>query len=54
MGAGVGYKYPHDFPGHYVAQDYMPPEVAGRRYYRPSDQGSEFKIRERRSQRGQA
>lgn len=53
MGSGVGYKYPHDFPGHYVAQDYMPPEVAGRRYYRPSDQGNELKIRERRRQRGQ-
>lgn len=53
LGAGAQYKYPHDYPGHYVAQEYMPPEVRGKRYYRPSDQGSEAKIRERRRMRGQ-
>ena len=49
---GEQYKYPHDYPGHYVQQEYMPPEVKGRRYYIPSDQGQELKLRERRRARG--
>ena len=49
---GEQYKYPHDYPGHYVQQEYMPPEVRGRRYYIPSDQGQELKLRERRRARG--
>ena len=52
LGSGAQYKYPHDFPGHWVAQEYMPPEVKGRRYYVPSDQGQEAKLRERRRLRG--
>ena len=52
LGSGAQYKYPHDFPGHWVAQDYMPPEVKGRRYYVASDQGQEAKLRERRRLRG--
>ena len=52
LGSGVQYKYPHDYPGHYVRQEYMPPEVKGHRYYIPSDQGQELKLRERRRQRG--
>ena len=52
LSSGAQYKYPHDFPGHWVAQEYMPPEVRGRRYYVPSDQGQEAKLRERRRQRG--
>lgn len=40
------------FPGHWVRQEYMPPEVKGRRYYIPSDQGQELKLRERRKLRG--
>ena len=32
LGHGKGYKYPHDYPGHVVAQEYMPPSVKGRRY----------------------
>lgn len=49
---GEQYKYPHDYPGHYVQQEYMPPEVKGRKYYIPSDQGQELKLRERRRARG--
>ena len=30
---GQNYKYPHDYPGHYVKQQYMPPDLAGKRYY---------------------
>jgi putative ATPase len=32
---GKGYKYPHDFPGNVVEQEYRPPELEGRRYYEP-------------------
>lgn len=38
---GSGYRYPHDFPGGLVRQDYLPDEVADREYYRPSDNGAE-------------
>ncbi len=49
--SGEGYKYPHDFPGHYVKQEYMPPEVRGQVYYKPSDQGHEEKIRQAKALR---
>ncbi len=52
LGSGAQYKYPHDYPGHWVPQEYMPPEVKGRKYYTPSDQGQELKLRERRKTRG--
>ncbi|HZR18191.1 MAG TPA: replication-associated recombination protein A [Verrucomicrobiae bacterium] len=44
LGHGEGYKYAHDFPEHFVAQDYLGTE---KRYYEPSDQGVEKKIKER-------
>lgn len=44
IGSGDGYKYPHDFPGHWVRQVYMPPEVQGKQYYRPSEMGHEATI----------
>jgi putative ATPase len=44
LGRGKGYRYPHDFPGHYTAQDYLPQK---REYYRPSEQGEEKRIKER-------
>ena len=47
MGYGAGYKYSHDYDGHFEPQDYLPPELAGRRYYEPSDQGSEAAIGDR-------
>jgi putative ATPase len=40
-----GYKYPHNYPGHYVKQDYLPKEIAGRVFYEASEQGNEAKIR---------
>ena len=46
LGAGQGYKYPHDYPGHYVTQQYMPTELAGHVYYRPGELGQEKKIAE--------
>ncbi len=47
LGHGKGYKYPHDHPGHHVPQQYLPDELAGRRYYEPGDQGYEKLIKER-------
>ena len=47
LGYGKGYKYPHDFPGHYVEEDYLPEDLKGRIYYRPSNQGYEGEIRKR-------
>lgn len=44
LGAGGGYLYPHDYPGHWVKQQYMPDEIKDHEYYHPSDQGHEIKI----------
>jgi putative ATPase len=44
LGRGKGYRYPHDYPGHYVAQEYLPQQ---RVYYRPTEQGEEKRIKER-------
>jgi putative ATPase len=44
LGHGEGYQYAHDHPGHFVAQDYL---GAVRRYYEPTEQGSEKQIKER-------
>jgi putative ATPase len=41
LGYGKGYKYPHDFPGHQVEQQYRPIRFQGERYYEPSGQGEE-------------
>jgi putative ATPase len=41
IGAGVGYRYPHDFPGHWVEQPYRPERFQEHRYFEPSGQGDE-------------
>ena len=46
LGHGTGYKYAHDFPNHYVEQQYLPDEIKDERFYEPSDNGYEQKIRE--------
>ena len=46
LGRGTGYKYAHDYPNHYVAQQYLPYELNGREFYQPSGNGYEVKIRE--------
>lgn len=51
-GTGSGYKYAHDFPGHYVEQQYLPDEARGTPYYVPSEQGFENEIRKIRRARG--
>ena len=47
FGHGKGYQYPHAFPGHFIAQQYLPDEVLDKQFYFPSDQGGEQKIAER-------
>ncbi|KGE18242.1 replication-associated recombination protein A [Paenibacillus wynnii] len=41
----AGYQYPHDFPGHYVKQDYLPKAISRRVFYQATEQGNESKIR---------
>jgi len=33
LGRGIGYKYPHDYPGHYVEQQYLPSEIKDMIFY---------------------
>ncbi|GAP20787.1 AAA family ATPase [Leptolinea tardivitalis] len=47
FGHGEGYLYPHDYPGHYIPQNYLPKMVNDRQFYEPSDQGYEKIIAER-------
>ena len=44
FGHGVGYKYAHDFPGHYVRQQYLPDELEGTKFFEPGDNGYEKDI----------
>lgn len=46
LGRGIGYKYAHDFPNHYVEQQYLPDEIKDARFYHPTENGYEGKIRE--------
>lgn len=46
MGHGTGYKYAHDYPNHYVEQQYLPDEVLGETFYELSDNGYERQIKE--------
>lgn len=52
LGFGEGYKYAHDYPGHYVEQQYAPLEAQGMPYYTPSEEGFEEEIRALRLERG--
>ncbi|MCI9253060.1 MAG: replication-associated recombination protein A [Lachnospiraceae bacterium] len=46
LGHGTGYKYAHDYPNHYVEQQYLPSEIEGEIFYEPSENGYEREIRE--------
>lgn len=46
LGHGTGYKYAHDYPGHYVKQQYLPDEIKDARFYEPGDLGYEKSIKE--------
>ncbi|HEY4177097.1 MAG TPA: replication-associated recombination protein A [Kofleriaceae bacterium] len=49
MGHGQGYKYPHDFEGNYVPEDYLPDSIVGERIYEPADSGFEAELKARRA-----
>ncbi|MBR5247352.1 MAG: replication-associated recombination protein A [Lachnospiraceae bacterium] len=46
LGHGTGYKYAHDYPNHYVEQQYLPYELNGKEFYCPTGNGYEVKIKE--------
>ena len=46
LGHGIGYKYAHDYPNHYVKQQYLPSEIEGEHFYELSDMGYEKKLKE--------
>lgn len=46
LGHGIGYKYAHDYPNHYVKQQYLPDGLTDRTFYHPSENGYEKTIRE--------
>lgn len=50
LGHGRGYAYPHDYPGHFVPQQYLPDNLRGRRFYEPTEQGYEATLRTRLQQ----
>jgi putative ATPase len=47
LGHGEGYVYPHDHPGHFVPQEYLPKGTTSRRYYEPTEQGYEKRVKAR-------
>jgi putative ATPase len=47
LGHGKGYRYPHDFPGAWVDQEYLTERLPGQPYYEPTDRGAEAEIGER-------
>ncbi len=47
MGYSGGYRYPHNFSGNYVPEEYLPDELRGQRFYEPSESGEEPEIRQR-------
>ncbi len=47
LGYGHNYKYPHQYPGHFVEEQYLPEGLQGKHFYRPGDQGYEKSIGER-------
>lgn len=49
LGHGVGYLYPHDYPGHFVPQRYLPEGMEEKQFYYPTEQGAEKEIKERLS-----
>lgn len=46
LGHGIGYRYAHDYPNHYVEQQYLPDEIKEEKFYIPSENGYEKQIRE--------
>ena len=53
LGHGEGYRYPHNYPGGHVSQDYKPESVRDRRYYVPTSNGDERRISQYMTDLGQ-
>ncbi|MDD4169656.1 MAG: replication-associated recombination protein A, partial [Desulfotomaculaceae bacterium] len=51
LGHGKGYLYPHDYPKSYVKQNYLPDNIEGKIFYKPSDNGRELEIKSRMKHR---
>jgi len=51
LGYGKGYRYPHDFPEHFVREQYLPDKLRDAVFYEPSDQGAERDTAERQKRR---
>jgi putative ATPase len=47
LGYGKDYKYPHDYPEHFIEEEYLPENLQGRTYYHPTEQGFEREIKKR-------
>src|SRR5512136_1874035 len=47
LGYGKDYKYPHDYPDHFVEEEYLPENLKGRIYYHPTEQGFEQEVKKR-------
>lgn len=47
LGYGKEYKYPHDYPAHFIEENYLPEEMKGKQYYRPTENGLEKNLKER-------
>jgi putative ATPase len=47
LGYGKDYKYPHDYPNHFIEEEYLPENLRGRTYYCPTEQGFEKEIKKR-------
>jgi putative ATPase len=47
LGYGKEYKYPHDYPEHFVEEEYLPENLRGKTYYHPAELGFEKEIRKR-------
>ncbi|HXT99305.1 MAG TPA: replication-associated recombination protein A [Polyangia bacterium] len=54
LGWGAAYRYPHDFAGHHVREEYLPEALRGQRYYQPSDSGDEREIAARQARLAEA
>lgn len=51
MGYGADYKYAHDYPGHFVCQQFLPGEIDGSRFWNPADNAAEQKLSELQTRR---
>ena len=47
LGHGIGYKYAHNYPEHYVKQQYLPNEIKDAKFYEPTEIGYEKNIKDR-------